>query len=197
MAIATRSLLSTPQEVADKWLGEVAEVLEEAGVADETLVVVVGDHGISLAEDGGVTPYDNPHVANFHVPLVFSHQKLPQMSMDSHVTSMQIMPTIMDLLHGVWLLKREPVQGCTRSPSSVERPIYDSCRVALLQCRNRSARAAATQQSFKLGPLLCQVSRDHDEEAVEWVKEAAQVTKWWVGENWLRYESDAKIEAES
>lgn len=27
--------------------------------------------GISLLEDGNVTPYDNPLVTNFHVPLVF------------------------------------------------------------------------------------------------------------------------------
>lgn len=27
--------------------------------------------GISLPEDGKVTPYDNPLVSNFHVPLVF------------------------------------------------------------------------------------------------------------------------------
>jgi arylsulfatase A-like enzyme len=59
---------------------------------------MVGDHGISLIEDGGVTPYDNPHVSNFHVPLVFAHPKLPPINIDSRVTSMQIVPTIMDLL---------------------------------------------------------------------------------------------------
>ncbi|KAJ5159529.1 uncharacterized protein N7482_006533 [Penicillium canariense] len=84
--------------VADRWLGEVMDVLQEAGVANETLVVMVGDHGISLVEDGGVTPYDNPHVSNFHVPLVFSHPQLPPIKIDGRVTSMQILPTIMDLL---------------------------------------------------------------------------------------------------
>jgi hypothetical protein len=29
--------------VADRWLGEVLEIIEEAGVANETLVVMVGD----------------------------------------------------------------------------------------------------------------------------------------------------------
>lgn len=84
--------------VADRWLGEIIEVLEEAGVANETLVVMVGDHGISLIEDGGVTPYDNPHVANFHVPMVFSHPQLPAINVDGRVTSLQILPTILDLL---------------------------------------------------------------------------------------------------
>lgn len=84
--------------VADKWLGEILEVLEEARVADETLLVMVGDHGISLIENGGNSPYDNPHVANFHVPLVFSHPKLPAIDIDGRVSSLQILPTILDLL---------------------------------------------------------------------------------------------------
>lgn len=84
--------------VADRWLGEIMEVLEQAGVADETLVVMVGDHAISLVEDGGITPYDNPHVANFHVPMVFSHPQLPAINIDGRVNSLQILPTILDLL---------------------------------------------------------------------------------------------------
>ncbi|KAJ5184175.1 hypothetical protein N7492_001791 [Penicillium capsulatum] len=84
--------------VADEWLGEILDVLDEAGVANETLIVAVGDHGISLIEDGGVTPYDNPHVSNFHVPLVFAHPRLPPMKVDGRVTSMQILPTMLDLL---------------------------------------------------------------------------------------------------
>ncbi|KAJ5263458.1 hypothetical protein N7478_011063 [Penicillium angulare] len=84
--------------VNDKWLGEVMDLLNEAGVADETLVVMVGDHGISLLEDGGVTPNDNPHVKNFHVPLVFSHPSLPPITLNNRISSLQILPTILDLL---------------------------------------------------------------------------------------------------
>ncbi|OQE27729.1 hypothetical protein PENSTE_c004G03891 [Penicillium steckii] len=224
--------------VADKWLGEVAEVLEEAGVADETLVVMVGDHGISLIEDGGVTPYDNPHVSNFHVPLVFAHPKLPPINIDSRVTSMQIMPTIMDLLVESGSLDKNQskaiqdllplYEGQSMIRETV--PAKDGKRDWQFTVMNTGATWLAlrsadkpyrlviplvpdvewrfsnvetdphelhTQSSFELGPLLYQVSRDHDEEAVEWVKEAAQVTKWWVGENWLRYEYDPKTEAES
>ncbi|KAJ5611205.1 hypothetical protein N7510_007924 [Penicillium lagena] len=82
----------------DGWLGQVLDILEETGVANETLLVMTGDHGISLAEDGGVTPYDNPHVSNFHVPLVFAHPHLPPIEVTDRVTSMQILPTILDLL---------------------------------------------------------------------------------------------------
>ncbi|KAJ5894759.1 hypothetical protein N7495_006450 [Penicillium taxi] len=81
--------------VTDRWLGEVMDVLEEAGIANETLVVLVGDHSISHVEDAAVTPYDNPPCSK--LPL-FSHPQLPPIKVDSRVTSMQIVPTILDLL---------------------------------------------------------------------------------------------------
>ncbi|KAK7420344.1 hypothetical protein QQX98_002767 [Neonectria punicea] len=82
----------------DRWLGRLLTILEEEGVAEETLVVLVGDHGLCVAERGCITPYYAPHVANFHVPLVLSHPKLPQIDVDDAVTSHQILPTILDLL---------------------------------------------------------------------------------------------------
>lgn len=82
----------------DTWLGHILKVLEEEGVADETLLVFVGDHGLSLPENGGVTPYFGPNVGNFHVPMVLSHPKLPPIQVNDAVSSIQILPTILDLL---------------------------------------------------------------------------------------------------
>ncbi|KAJ5641502.1 hypothetical protein N7490_005502 [Penicillium lividum] len=84
--------------INDKWFGTVLDILEETGVANETLVIMTGDHGLSLLEDNSITPYDNPHVANFHVPLVISNPNLPPIQINSSVTSIQILPTILDLL---------------------------------------------------------------------------------------------------
>lgn len=82
----------------DRWLAKVLDILEDEGVADETLIVLVGDHGLSIAEDMSFTPYHNPRIANFHVPLVVSHPALPKINITDPVTSMQILPTILDLL---------------------------------------------------------------------------------------------------
>ncbi|KAJ6103929.1 hypothetical protein N7486_004151 [Penicillium sp. IBT 16267x] len=38
------------------------------------------------------------HVGNFHVPLFFANPKLPQIEVNSHVVSTQILPTILDFL---------------------------------------------------------------------------------------------------
>jgi arylsulfatase A-like enzyme len=62
------------------------DVLEETGQANETLLVLIGDHGVSLPEDGNNTPYDNPHVAAFHIPLVFSHPGLPAIKVDNGIS---------------------------------------------------------------------------------------------------------------
>lgn len=84
--------------INDQWYGDFLDILEETGVANETLIVMTGDHGLSLPEDGNVTPYDNPLVSNFHVPLIFANPNLPPISINSSVTSLQILPTILDLL---------------------------------------------------------------------------------------------------
>ncbi|KAJ6447254.1 sulfatase domain-containingprotein [Purpureocillium lavendulum] len=82
----------------DRWLGRIFEILDEQKVANETLIIMVGDHGISVAENNGVTPYYNPNIGNFHVPLVISHPALPQIDVNDAVESLQILPSILDLL---------------------------------------------------------------------------------------------------
>lgn len=82
----------------DNWLAEIIGILEEKGVVNETLFVMAGDHGLSLPNNGGITPYDNPHVGNFGVPIVLAHPQLPPLEITAPVSSDQIVPTILDLL---------------------------------------------------------------------------------------------------
>ncbi|GAM88645.1 hypothetical protein ANO11243_066790 [Dothideomycetidae sp. 11243] len=84
---------------ADTWLGEIMDMLDEAGMTNETLVVMVGDHGMTFSEDvSNPSSYENPHIANFRVPLAFQHPSLPPLQMNVSATSIQILPTILDLL---------------------------------------------------------------------------------------------------
>ncbi|KAK9413632.1 putative Sulfatase N-terminal domain-containing protein [Seiridium unicorne] len=80
----------------DHWVGTILDILDEYNVAEETLLVFVGDHGLSLPE--GVTPYPDPSIGNFHVPLFLSRPKLPDIDISDAVTSRQILPTILDPL---------------------------------------------------------------------------------------------------
>ncbi|KAJ4002650.1 hypothetical protein NW752_002528 [Fusarium irregulare] len=82
----------------DKWIRKVLDLLDEQGVANETLIVFVGDHGLSMPENDIVSPYYNPNVGVDHVPLVVSHPLLPAFDVHDAVHSSQILPTILDIL---------------------------------------------------------------------------------------------------
>lgn len=82
----------------DRWLGKILAAIDEEGVADETLVIVTGDHGISLPENDKPASYYNPNVGCNHVPMVISHPKLPPIDISDSVSTMDLLPTILDLL---------------------------------------------------------------------------------------------------
>lgn len=60
--------------------------------------VLTTHSGLSLPNDGSVTPYDNPNIGSFHIPIAFSHPQLPQVEINSPVSATQIVPTLLDFL---------------------------------------------------------------------------------------------------
>lgn len=90
----------------DGWILELLQLLKEVGAEEETLVVFLGDHGFGFGEDTmAKTTYGNPHITNFWVPMVFRHPLLNfageqngMVQINATVSSMSIVPTILDLL---------------------------------------------------------------------------------------------------
>ncbi|KAJ5480750.1 hypothetical protein N7539_006644 [Penicillium diatomitis] len=84
----------------DGWLGEIMAMLDQTGIANSTLVVIVGDHGQAFAEDHKemTGTYENGHISNYRVPIVFRHPHMPRLNIDANATSISIIPTILDLL---------------------------------------------------------------------------------------------------
>ncbi|KAK8198121.1 uncharacterized protein BKA78DRAFT_247175 [Phyllosticta capitalensis] len=85
----------------DEWIGRVFELLDEQQVLNETLVVLVGDHGMAFHPiDGSSTCYENGHNSNMHIPLLMLHPSLPRIQIPSSetVSTLSILPTILDLL---------------------------------------------------------------------------------------------------
>ncbi|KAG0153655.1 hypothetical protein PDIDSM_2309 [Penicillium digitatum] len=215
--------------VVDKWLAELLNILEETGVANETLVVMVGDHGVSLPENSGVTPYLNPHTASFHVPLVFAHPQLPPIEIDSRVASIQILPTILDILSESGSLN-EPSLSVIKDllpmyegqsmirPTFAEKDGKQNWQFSVMNTGGTwlALRSAAKPyrliipvipdlewrftdvetdphelhglQDFDLENLINLVLPQHGEDAVQWIRDASHVAKWWVQENWRRYD---------
>ncbi|CAL5867580.1 uncharacterized protein PFLUO_LOCUS1799 [Penicillium psychrofluorescens] len=83
----------------DNWLGQFMDLLDEEGIANETLTVFVGDHGQAFDEDSRMTgTYQNGHISNFAVPLTLHHPLLPRIQTVANATTVSILPTILDLL---------------------------------------------------------------------------------------------------
>ncbi len=75
------------------------DLIDEFGMAEETLVVMVGDHGMAFSQDKtSPSAFENGHISLLRVPLLFHHPKLPRIQLQVNATSMSILPTILDLL---------------------------------------------------------------------------------------------------
>ncbi|OAA71159.1 sulfatase domain protein [Cordyceps fumosorosea ARSEF 2679] len=82
----------------DRWVGHLLDIVEEEGATNDTLIVLVGDHGVPVIEMGGASPWGVPSIGSFHVPLVLSHPHLPVIDINELVSSLSIVPTVLDLL---------------------------------------------------------------------------------------------------
>ncbi|KAE8370248.1 alkaline-phosphatase-like protein [Aspergillus caelatus] len=213
----------------DNWIAEIISILEEKGIADETLIVMAGDHGLSLPNDGGVTPYDNPHVGSFHVPIVFAHPKLPPVEVSTPVNSNQIVPTILDLLiesrslsegsgraardilslyegqsmlrpliqeedgkqnwqftvmntGGTWLA----VRSAARPAFRLVIPLVDDLEWRFTDLEKDPIELKPIKH-FSLMDMANELDQKYGQDVVDWLRDAAHVTEWWVLDNWHRY----------
>ncbi|KAL1959706.1 hypothetical protein VTO42DRAFT_1292 [Malbranchea cinnamomea] len=228
----------------DRWLNDILELLEDTGIANETLVVFTGDHAISLPNDGSPTPYDNPHIGSFHVPLVFSHPHLPPLHVTTPVILHQVLPTILDLLiessslspnstHAVkqllsiyegqsiirplitqensldevtqkpikkddWQFTTMNTGGSWLAVRSAAEPDYRLVVPLIpdLEWRFTDLKSDPNELEpileFELVDLVRVVEKSVGRKAASWVGDAARVARWWVGENWRRWEFHPK-----
>lgn len=80
-------------EVADQRIGEVVTALEESGMADNTLIMLMGDHGPAYHR-GKMTLYQY----GLNVPLAFSGPGIPAGRKSSEMVSgVDIFPTMLEL----------------------------------------------------------------------------------------------------
>jgi arylsulfatase A-like enzyme len=84
--------------IGDQALEKVLAHLEERGLADSTLVVVIGDHGESFGEHGGWA-HDNIYDQCLRVPLMFINPRLFHGEVYRQIgSSVDVAPTIFDIL---------------------------------------------------------------------------------------------------
>ncbi|MDB4963023.1 MAG: sulfatase, partial [Myxococcales bacterium] len=85
-------------EAADEMIGNVLAALQKRGLADTTLVVVVGDHGEGFG-DKGVKQHDiNFYEEGLHVPWVIAGPRVPVRVIEPAASLADLAPTVLDLL---------------------------------------------------------------------------------------------------
>jgi arylsulfatase A-like enzyme/predicted Zn-dependent protease len=98
---------------ADAQVGRLVDALRDAGRLDDTLIVVVGDHGEMLGEHGEPTHGFFIYEGATRIPLVISGPGVPAAVISDQVRIVDVAPTALSLL-GVPVPK--PVQGADLMP---------------------------------------------------------------------------------
>ncbi len=84
----------------DEYIGKILNRLEEENVADDTLIIIIGDHGEAFGEHEEFASHMIfCYEANLRVPLIFYNKKLFNESrvIDDRVDTIDILPTVLDL----------------------------------------------------------------------------------------------------
>ncbi len=97
---------------ADEYLGTIISHCENLNFLNDTLIVIISDHGISVGDKlgeraYGVFCYDYTLVSN----ALFYHKKIPKVSIKDQVRSIDILPTILEILSIPIDTKYEKLQG--------------------------------------------------------------------------------------
>ena len=84
---------------ADDLVGRVVDVLTRLKIADNTVIVVLSDHGESLGEHDRVDHIASMYDPALHIPLVirFPHAFKPGTRVDDLVSIVDVAPTILDV----------------------------------------------------------------------------------------------------
>ncbi|ELZ42026.1 sulfatase [Halorubrum californiense DSM 19288] len=93
-----RTLYQATVRQVDASIGRLLDSLDAAGVADDTAVLVAGDHGEEFQEHGHLAHYPKLYDELIHVPLVADVPGLDGGRVDGHVGLDAIPPTVADLL---------------------------------------------------------------------------------------------------
>jgi arylsulfatase A-like enzyme len=84
---------------ADEYLGEIINQFKNLGLDEDTLLVIISDHGISIGEKFGeraygVFCYDTTLIST----ALFYHPRISPITVKNQVRSIDILPTILELL---------------------------------------------------------------------------------------------------
>jgi arylsulfatase A-like enzyme len=87
-------------KLVDDHVGSLLDALEARGLREDTLVVLTADHGEAL-DDHGYTGHGRQlYEEEVRVPLVFAHPDVEPATVANQVRTIDLAPTVLDLLDG-------------------------------------------------------------------------------------------------
>jgi arylsulfatase A-like enzyme len=81
----------------DEQIGRIIDVLDETGMAKDTIVMVCGDHGEELGEHGDVGHYFLFYEHNVRVPMIFRRKGMKPVRLAGLRTILDVAPTLADM----------------------------------------------------------------------------------------------------
>lgn len=88
-----RSLYAAEVNYVDDSLGRIFRTLKELGIYDQTIIVVLGDHGESLGERG-YWGHNQLYNVQLQIPLIIRIPHGPRTRIEAPVEAVDIMPTV-------------------------------------------------------------------------------------------------------
>jgi len=85
-------------EAADRMIGEVVAALDQRGLTEHTIVIVVGDHGEGFGDKGVKQHGSNFFEESLRVPFVIAGPGVPVRKDDAATTLVDLAPTLLELL---------------------------------------------------------------------------------------------------
>lgn len=104
-------------EKADEYLGEIISHCKKLGLSKNSLIVVISDHGISIGEKigeraYGVYCYDYTLIST----AIFHHSSLPKKIIENQIRSVDLLPTILEILSIPMDSNYKPIDGESLMP---------------------------------------------------------------------------------
>ncbi|RLB60424.1 MAG: hypothetical protein DRI90_13770, partial [Deltaproteobacteria bacterium] len=138
---------------SDRYLGQlITHLKDRPKVWDDTIFVVVADHGEEFGEHGGTRHARSCHIESVHVPLLIRIPGIAPKKLDAPVALIDVLPTLIEctgiardggMLHGHSLL----IPALT-DHAELDRPIF--CSVVSQKGRIKFFRRSVRQKHFAL-----------------------------------------------
>lgn len=115
----------------DECIGRVLDAIRQAGIEDDTIVLLTSDHG-DLLGSHGLFNKNTHHEESIHIPMIFRYpQRLKPAVVDAQIVSLvDVMPTLLDLCG---LAAPDTVQGTSIAPVLLGRRKTVGENVALIE----------------------------------------------------------------